>query len=108
MKRRSKGAFILLVSLPFVICMAFTLPSPSLSGEQVYKQNCTRCHGNDGTKGLFGAKNLKRSTLQDSEIMQRLKSGKGIMPSFQKRLSPAEMQQVLVYIKHLREPLSKE
>jgi cytochrome c6 len=85
-----------------MISTAFSIPVPSDPGELTYKQNCMRCHGVDGTRGLFGAKDLKQSGLPDSIIVQRIRNGKGIMPSFRKRLTPEEINQVSIYIKLLR------
>jgi cytochrome c6 len=102
-KNRTSGTNVTLIgSLVFIVCTAFSVSRQSDPGELIYKQNCIRCHGGDGTRGLFGAKNLKRSRVADSAVIQRLRNGKGIMPSFEKRLTPEEMNQVLIYIKLLR------
>ncbi len=34
-----------------------------LTGKDVYSKKCSRCHGLDGTKGMFKAKNLHISVL---------------------------------------------
>lgn len=73
------------------------------TGEELFKLNCLRCHGADGTKGFLGAKNLKKSFISDSAAVKRIQNGKGFMPSFRNKLTPDELNQVLLYIKGLRE-----
>jgi mono/diheme cytochrome c family protein len=102
-KNGISGTSVTLIgSLIFIVCTAFSVSWQSDPGELIYKQNCMRCHGADGTRGLFRAKNLKQSRLADSAVIQRLRNGKGIMPSFEKQLTPEEMNQVLIYLKLLR------
>lgn len=74
------------------------------TGKDLYTRNCSQCHGADGTRGFLGAKNLKTSVLSDSAIYLQVRNGKKIMPSFRKRLNSDEINQVLLYVKSLREP----
>jgi mono/diheme cytochrome c family protein len=76
-------------------------PEPG-TGEYLYIQNCSRCHGADGTKGFLGARNLQKSRLEDPAIVQKIQRGKGLMPSFRKKLTPEEMSLLLLYVKQLR------
>lgn len=71
-------------------------------GRQLFQKNCIRCHGADGTKGFLGAKNLQKSLLADEAITCRIRHGKRFMPSFQKRLTAAEIEQLVNYVKTLR------
>ncbi len=72
------------------------------TGESLYKQYCVRCHGNDGTKGMFGARDLQRSTLADTAVTLQIQRGKGFMPGFRKKLSPGQLQELVTYVKSLR------
>lgn len=72
------------------------------AGESLYKQYCARCHGNDGTKGMFGARNLQRSTLADTAVTLQIQRGKGFMPGFRKKLSAEQLQELVTYVKSLR------
>ncbi len=56
--------------------------TPLEKGEQLYQINCVRCHGSDGNKGASGAKQLKNSKLSKRQIIDIIKDGKGVMPSF--------------------------
>jgi mono/diheme cytochrome c family protein len=75
---------------------------PPLSGKQLFEKKCAKCHGKDGTKGLFGAKNLPASKLTDPELFSIICNGKKIMPSWQKKLSMDEISAVIEYIKTMR------
>jgi mono/diheme cytochrome c family protein len=102
--RNSSGLITLVLILTFFCGAGFkshTGLSPE-TGEELYKYNCIRCHGADGTKGFFGAKNLKKSLLTDSAIIKQIQNGKGFMPSFRKKLTPDEMMQIMSYVKNLR------
>ncbi|HEY9048889.1 MAG TPA: cytochrome c, partial [Ohtaekwangia sp.] len=71
-------------------------------GRKVYEQHCVRCHGKDGTRGQFGAKNLQISILSDVELQTIIRNGKRIMPSWKKKLSAEQITLVTDYIKSLR------
>lgn len=88
-----------------VITAGFRSNNDSLSesgGQKLYEQHCTRCHGKDGRKGSFGAKNLQQSILPDAAIMKQIEKGKGFMPPFRKKLTANEIAEVMLYIKSLR------
>lgn len=68
-------------------------------GKAVYLSYCARCHGNDGTMGKAGAKNLQLSMLDKGEMIARISHGKGGMPAFAKALSAEEIMAVVAYIK---------
>ena len=71
-------------------------------GKTLYKHNCQQCHGSDGTCGMFGAKNLKKSKLADAAIRLQIKNGKGFMPSFDDKIKAAELETLITYVKSLR------
>jgi mono/diheme cytochrome c family protein len=97
----------LLLTLTLFTCMLLAgfrsnnNPSES-SGQKLYEKHCMRCHGKDGTKGSFGAKNLRQSILPDVAIIQQIEKGKGFMPPFRKKLTVNEMAEIMLYIKSLR------
>ena len=72
------------------------------SGKNIFEAKCQRCHGNDGTKGLFGAKNLQASRLENIELTAIISKGKRGMPRWEKKLSQTEIESVAAYIKSLR------
>lgn len=89
------------MSLLFILASTATAQS-TFSGKNIFEAKCQRCHGIDGTKGLFGAKNLQTSRLQDMELTAVISKGKRGMPRWEKKLSQAEIESVAAYIKSLR------
>lgn len=77
-------------------------PAQSLpSGQKIYQSKCKRCHGADGAKGASGAKNLKISNMKSQEIKYIVSNGKKPMPAY-KKISAAELDSLVVYVKALR------
>jgi cytochrome c6 len=72
------------------------------TGKVVFEAKCVRCHGQNGTKGRFGAANLQASRMQDAKIVQIISAGKNWMPAWEKKLQPAEISAVADYVKTLR------
>ena len=79
------------------------------SGAAVYSQMCVRCHGSDGRaktpKGkALGATDLTSNdwspdTARDTRIVTR---GKEDMPAFKAKLTPAEIDAVVAYIRRFK------
>ena len=72
---------------------------PSLADDAIYKSKCAMCHGADG-KGLtpvgksMKLKDLASDEVQkltDKEILTVITDGKGKMPAFKGKLTPAEI-----------------
>ena len=72
------------------------------SGKALFENNCAQCHGNDGTKGRWGAKNLRASKLDDAAILNMISNGRGFMPNWSKKLPAYQIQLIAKYIKTLR------
>lgn len=94
--------FIILPLLAILILSNKTA-LPPVAGDVLYKKSCKVCHGNDGAKGLLGAKNLKVSSLEATAIVQQIREGKGPMPSFKKKFSEEELVVLADYVKSLRQ-----
>lgn len=103
-RKTRQAVFALLFCLSVFTLSSFTgqQKNREVNGAVLYSKNCKRCHGIDGTHALFGAKNLRISTLSDSDVIRQITKGKGGMPAFRKKLSPAELQFLLGYVKTLR------
>jgi len=48
--------------------------------KSLYEANCSLCHGNDGKKGVAGAKDLSSTELDVNSIRDVILHGKGAMP----------------------------
>ena len=75
---------------------------PGKTGKEIFESNCAKCHGTDGTKGKWGAKNLQLSSLSDSELLIIITNGKRIMPAWNHNLTKNEIELVKDYVKTLR------
>ena len=107
--------------LVFLLCLiAIARPShPSdtaaseseTSAAQLFSKNCARCHGKDGrAKGLkakaVGARNFTGAQWQDRVSDERLfnsiNNGKGKMAAYGKKLSEAEINSLVNYVRSLK------
>ena len=95
-----------------VIVTMFFLITPAKSqggGEAVYKAKCATCHGADGvgatpagkaTKARdFCSDEVKKET--DAEWTEIIVKGKNKMPSYDKKITDAEVKDVVAYIRGL-------
>jgi mono/diheme cytochrome c family protein len=102
------GAFALLIALPFCV-PGMQAGGTKSQGESLFKANCILCHGEDGTGNTpagtaLGAHNLTSTEVvrkTDAELVQTISHGKEKMPSFGKKLSDAEIQALVSYIREI-------
>lgn len=104
-----------------VLCLIVVARPSSLSGaaasesaasaDELYSRNCARCHGKDGrAKGLkakaVGARNLADAQWQDrvsdERIFNSINNGKGKMPAYGKKLSEAEVDSLVSFVRRLK------
>jgi cytochrome c6 len=52
----------------------------SRPGKEIYTDRCVVCHGPDGKLGASGAKDLTRSTMDSTEMVDVIKNGRNGMP----------------------------
>jgi cytochrome c6 len=95
-------SFIAVFFFSLLFFFAVARETGGISGKAIFEDKCAKCHGDDGTKGKFGAKNLQKSRLADEDLLKIVSEGKNFMPSWKKRLSAPELQQVTDYVKTLR------
>ena len=75
----------------------------SLHGKALYSAQCTVCHGDAGTAGLSGAKNLHTSQKANDEIHSIINTGKNTMPKMEGKFNEQELKALVQYVKELRE-----
>ena len=91
------------MNLPLPALLLLLLPHqapakpPVPPGQLLFQQNCVRCHGANGKRGLNGAHDLTKSNLNDFGRTYLVVNGLGKMPAFGKKLTAAQVQQVVAY-----------
>jgi mono/diheme cytochrome c family protein len=109
-------ALVLLVLLTGALLVACSSEdSPQLSGdqaddaqlvlgEQVYQDNCARCHGNAGGGGA-GPKladgRVARNFPDPEDQAQVVRNGRGSMPAWKSKLSEEQIQAVVRYTREV-------
>jgi len=79
------------------------------SGEKTYKAKCAMCHGLDGSGATPAGKSTKARDLCSDEVKKETDAewtdittkGKNKMPSFEKKLTEAEVKDVIAYMRSL-------
>jgi mono/diheme cytochrome c family protein len=77
----------------------------------IFAKSCATCHGKDGQAKTFKAKfnhapdltDAKwQADVSDEHLFNSITNGKGKMPAFGKKLSVAEINGLVVYVRHLK------
>jgi len=80
------------------------------AGADTYKAKCQMCHGADGTPPAamaksMGIKDLKSDEIQkqsDADLKGTVEKGKGKMPGFAGKLTPAQIDDVVKFVHSLK------
>ena len=104
----------LLASLVFVvavaaICFLSATARAQGDGEKVYKAKCASCHGPDGAGATPAGKATKVRDFCSDEVKKEtdeewttiIVKGKNKMPSYDKKITDAEVKEVVAYIRGL-------
>ena len=77
--------------------------SPQEEAKDLYTLNCASCHGMDGKLGGSGSKDLSKSTLSDTEMINIITNGKNNMPAMKDVIQdPAKIKNLAEFVKSLR------
>jgi len=77
----------------------------------VYDKKCADCHGKDGRARSFRGKHTHARDLTDAQwqeqvtderIYNSISNGKGKMPAFSKKLSEADVNSLVTFVRGLR------
>ena len=104
--------------LILALLLPWTVLVPAADISTVFADNCTACHGNDGSANTpqgrkVKARDLRSSTLSDAEIERQIregskkKSGSSVMPAFGRDLTDDQIQEAIRTVKSFRQPASK-
>jgi mono/diheme cytochrome c family protein len=83
-------------------------PADKVDARGLFTENCIVCHGQNGRAHTFhgwlvGAQNLTNAKWQadttDSQIINAIKTGPSVMPAFEKKLSPSEIEALAKYVR---------
>ena len=75
----------------------------SRSGKELYTDRCVVCHGPDGKLGASGAKDLTKSKMDSTNMVDVIKNGRNGMPrQAQYFLTDEELSNTIEYVKSLR------
>jgi len=108
---RTYGIRLLLGACAALLAAAlFATPARAQgTGEKTYKAKCAGCHGPDGSGNTAAGKATKTtnacseeaSKRSDAEWTEIIVKGKNKMPSYDKKLTDAEIKDVIAYMRSL-------
>jgi mono/diheme cytochrome c family protein len=79
------------------------------SGEKIYKAKCVSCHGPDGKGETAAGKATKARDICSADVKKEadadwtgiISKGKNKMPSYDKKITDAEVKDVVAYMRSL-------
>lgn len=104
---KNKGQIAILT----VLGLSLAIPAMAQqSGEATYRAKCAMCHGADGIGDTPVGKGMKVNSFKsdadlkasDADLSNVTKNGKGKMPAYAGKLSDAQIQDVVAYIRTLQ------
>ena len=121
MKLESKKWMVYL-TVPTVLCAVCVfatamarkvaaLSTTAGDARSVYNAKCASCHGRDGRATSMHARHEKardlttgewQDSVSDERIYNSISNGKGKMPAFKKKLSEAQIDELVNYVRRLR------
>ena len=95
-----RPTFSLLV-VAVVALVACSGPDESASGEEIYMQLCSRCHGAELGGGIGPALGPGSNAAEQSDdyLIVTIRDGRGRMPSFRQTLSEDQIGRVVEYLR---------
>jgi cytochrome c6 len=96
-------------ALVAALCLATTPAKSQGAGEKVYKAKCASCHGPEGVGATPAGKATKARDFCSDEVKKEtdeewtaiIVKGKNKMPSYDKKITDAEIKDVVAYIRGL-------
>lgn len=90
---------------------ARTSGSEPVDAATLYDKKCAECHGKDGQSHTFRGKHTHSRDLADAQwqeqvtderIYNSISNGKGKMPAFGKKMSDADINSLVTYVRSLK------
>src|SRR5271166_5255727 len=96
-----------------LVLLATSMALPAFSqapGADTYKAKCAMCHGADGLAATPMGKNMKILSFKDpamikatdAQFIASTKNGKGKMPAYKGKLTDAQINDVISFIRTLQ------
>jgi cytochrome c6 len=103
--RRSQSALALVT-----LALLFSPYVLAENGADIYKTKCSACHGSHGAGDTMIGKNLKLRSLASPEVQKQsdedlftiVSKGKNRMPSFDRKLSKDQIEDLVKHIRSLK------
>lgn len=95
-------------SIAAALALSVSAPADAsdvFNGKEVYRLHCESCHGADGASFEPGVPDFSRGEslfATDSELVQGLREGSAMKPSFRGLLTDAELRDVIAYVRTLQ------
>ena len=85
-------------------------PAKAKEAKRVFKQKCSKCHGQDGAGNnygaIIGATNLTdpewQQRVDDKRLVNSITHGRGQMPAFGEKLTEDQITSLVMYIRTLQ------
>lgn len=98
------------VAAAFLLATLTAAPAMAQDGGALYKTKCAMCHGADGTGNTPVGKSMKVRSFKsdedvrasDATLIKDTKDGVGKMPAYAGKLTDAQIQDVVAYIRTLQ------
>lgn len=78
------------------------MKTSAVSGKEIFRANCTKCHGEDGKAAIMGATDLTLSTMDFNQKILIVEEGKGAMVGYKGQLTPEQIKAVTEYVETLK------
>lgn len=93
-----------------LLAVSLAAPVFAQSGSQIFSSRCAMCHGADGQASTSMGKMMNIPSFKspqmvkapDSQLFDATKNGKGKMPSYNGKLTDAQIHEVIAYIRTLQ------
>ena len=102
------------IFLTIYLLFAVSTPASAADGEDLFKKNCSMCHGADG-KGFAVMKTPDmtdpkwQETHSDETISEFIRTGKAPMPAFPAdKISDEELKAIIAHIRTLKKKATSE
>ncbi len=105
MRKVIKSSVYAVVVLSIVLAMGQARAADPRAGAKLYNMHCTTCHGPRGSARVPGVPDFSRGDTLfkgDTQLLQAIENGGGVMPAFRGLMSTYEIMDVIAYLRTLR------